>query len=68
MDSFTYNIEDPIMTRFLIALSCLIPSWAFAHMGLLGELAAALVAAAVASFKGWDEGAYLEDEPELQEA
>lgn len=51
------------MTRLLIALSCLIPSRAFAHMGHLGELAAA-----VASFKGRDEGTSLEYEPELQEA
>lgn len=56
------------MTRLLIAFSCLIPSRAFAHIGFLGELAAALAAAAVASFKGRDEGASLEDEPELQEA
>ena len=56
------------MTRLLIALSCLIPSRAFAHMGHLGELAAALAAAAVASFKDRDEGTSLEDEPELQEA
>jgi hypothetical protein len=66
--SFTYNVEDPIMTRLLIAFSCLIPSRAFPHIGFLGELAAALAAAAVASFKGRDEGASLEDEPELQEA
>lgn len=68
------------MTRLLIALSCLIPSTAFAHAGHLGELvghnhyviaaaiAAALAAAAVASLRGKDEVASLEDESELQEA
>lgn len=55
------------MSRLLIVLSCLIPSTAFAHVGHLGELAAAFAAAAGTSLKGRDEDASLEDEPELQE-
>ena len=67
------------MTRLLIALSCLIPSTAFVHVGHLGGLAghdhyviaaaiaAAFAAAAGTSLKGRDEDASLEDELELQE-
>lgn len=64
------------MTRLLIALSCLIPSTAFVHVGHLGGLAghdhyviaaAAIAAAAGTSLKGRDEDASFEDEPELQE-
>ena len=59
------------MTQLLIALSCLIPSTAFVHVGHLGGLAGhdhyVIAAAAGTSLKGRDEDASFEDEPELQE-